>query len=158
MIRTHHAVTANGRMSLEITETPEDARDLIASMLSRMDGTNNYSLVLWAMPQGKRLDEVDEDTWPVEYIQCAGSSEAMTIEIRRMENGEAAQYVVGRASEERAGEPAVAIPWDAYVATVYQDEVFNAEEATELFAYYLVDGAVPPEFSLRHLDLSFDNS
>jgi hypothetical protein len=152
MRQTHHVVTDSDKLKLEIIEPIDSARSLLHSLLIRLNGAERYSAVLWAMPPGKRLEEVDEATEATEYLQCAGSSEAMTVEIRTGVGDEAKQYVVGR-SETYSGEPDADIPWNGYISTVYPDEVFNAEEATELFAYYLEHAAVPPDYSLRCLDV-----
>jgi hypothetical protein len=153
MTTTHHAVTASGDLSFELIDPIAEARDRLRRMLSRMDGKDSYSFVLWALPPGKRLDQVDE-TMASEYIQCAGSSDAMTVEIRTGVGTDATQYVVGRSSVDRSGQPDVTIPWDGYVATVYPDELFTADEASELFGHYLVHATVPSEYTLRPLDLS----
>lgn len=121
--------------------------------MSRLDGEERYSLVLGALPPDQGLAEIDTKTWPPEYLQCAGSSKAMTIEIRTGVGDGAKQYIVGR-SATHSGEPSTDIPWNGYISTVYPDEVFSAEEATELFAYYLVHNTVPAELSLRWLDLN----
>lgn len=122
-------------------------------MLSHLDGEEYYAVALWEMPAGQRLDDIDMDAFPDEYIQCAGSSEAMTVEIRTMSGDTATQYVVGRFSEGHSGEPEVEIPWNAHVVEVYEDEVFDAEAATEIFAHYLAHGTVPDELALRPLEL-----
>jgi hypothetical protein len=150
---THHAVTINGRDSNEMNDTIGNARDRLRRMLDRIDGQRRYSLTLWERPAGKRLNEINEATEVVEYIQSAGSSQAMTVEIRVGVGDEAKQFVVGRPAE-HSGEPDVDIPWDGYISTVYPNEVFDAAEATKLFSHYLVDATVPPEYSLRCLDLS----
>jgi hypothetical protein len=151
-VTTNHAVTASGSLSFEVRDELEHARDRLARVLSRMDGKSSYSIVLWELPPGKRLDEVDEGE-VVEYVQCAGSREAMCVEIRTVTDGAARQSVIGRSHRPRAGEPDVTIPWDEFEVKVFEDEVFDAAEATELFAHYLVAADVPPGFSLRRLRL-----
>ena len=53
-------------------------------------------MILWRMPDGKALDETDADRDAHEYIQCAGSAERMTVEIREVVEGRAQQFAVGR--------------------------------------------------------------
>ncbi|HEX4344912.1 MAG TPA: hypothetical protein VHZ31_05065 [Solirubrobacteraceae bacterium] len=60
VVTTNHAVTASGGLSFEVRDEIEHARDRLARVLSRMDGKSSYSIVLWKLPPGKRLDEVDE--------------------------------------------------------------------------------------------------
>ena len=149
-------VTVNGSFSFEIREPIEEARDQLRNTLSRIDGKDRYSLVLWAMPEGKRLVELDEDKDAREYIQCAGSAAAMTVELRTESAGEGQQLVVGRLPGPRLNEPNVRIPWDEYEVVVYEDEVFTASEAAELFGSYLEQGSVPARFMLRPLNLAGD--
>jgi hypothetical protein len=125
-----------------------------SNTLARIDGNVRYSLVLWAMPNGKRLGELDEDKDAREYIQCAGSAAAMTVELRTESHGEGQQFVVGRLPDPRIDEPQVRIPWDEFEAIVYEDEVFTAEEAVELFGSYLETGSVPAKYTLRPLSLA----
>jgi hypothetical protein len=154
MTDCHHMVTLSGRSHYDLESTLEESQEFLGRVLSRLDGTERYSLVLGPLPPGRAIDQIDLNTWrPPEYLQCAGSSEAMTVEIRTGFGGEAKQYVVGR-SETHTGEPDTDIPWNGYVSSVYPDEVFDADQAIELFAYYLVHATVPPDYSLRCLDLS----
>jgi hypothetical protein len=156
-MRTWHAVTINGSFSFEVKRPIDEARELLRNTLARIDGKARYSLVLWAMPAGKRLVELDEHTDAREYIQCAGSAAAMTVEVRTEADGEGHQYVVGRLPGPRLEDPQVKIPWDDFEAVVYDDEVFTAEEAAELFGSYLESGTVPAEFALRPLSLAVDH-
>jgi hypothetical protein len=153
-MRTYHAVTINGSRSFEVKEPIDEARDLLRNTLARIDGKARYSLVLWAMPAGKRLNELNEHTDARQYIQCAGSATAMTVELRTEEDGKGHQYVVGRLPGPRLKEPQVRIPWDKFEAVVYEDEIFTAEEAFELFGSYLETGTIPAKFALRPLSLA----
>jgi hypothetical protein len=146
-------MTVNGRRHYDLESTLANSRDFVGSVIARLDGKARYSVVLGTLPPDHRIGDVDLKTWPKEYIQCAGSSAAMTVEMRIVLGGEATQLVVGRSPEPRAGEPDVTIPWDEFEVKVFEEEVFDAEEATEMFAAYLVAACVPPEFSLRRLDL-----
>ena len=146
----HHMITLNGASHYDLESTLAHSRDLVSRLLSRLDGKERYSLVLGPLPAGQGLADVDVKKWPIEYIQSAGSSEAMTVELR---DGLAHQYVVGRTSQKRSEQPDVDIPWDDFVTTVYEDEVFDADEATVLFAHYLAHGSVRSDYALREIGL-----
>lgn len=144
----------NGRIHGELKDAIDSPDQVIRKRLALLDGTGRYSLSLWRLPEGVPFDRVDLATWPQEYIQAAGSSERMTVEIRRFEDGAPHQYVVGHHEEGSGGRlPAVetAIPWDGYETRVFSNEVFTANEAAELFASYYATGGVPKNQHLRLL-------
>ena len=87
MIPTH-ALAINGTTWMDLQEVGKGELDDLDRFLHRLDGNKLYSLILWKMPAGKHLDEVDPDTDAEEYIQCAGSADRMTVEVRR-KNGAA---------------------------------------------------------------------
>lgn len=164
MIPTH-AFTLNGRTSLEVDDAQRPVHDEIRHRLQLLDATSRYSIILWAIPRDVPFDMVDPDTVE-EYLQCAGSAERMTVEIRRLVDGVARQEVIGRpggtggepgapgADKPVAAEPDVAIPWNGYEARVYPNEVFDSEEAAHLFISYYDTGDVPSSYARRTLTLS----
>jgi hypothetical protein len=68
------AVTMNGRTSSELK--PRWAEEEIVNLLSRLDGVDRYSMILWELPENIPFDRVDINDYPHEYVQCAGSFEA----------------------------------------------------------------------------------
>jgi hypothetical protein len=149
----NHTVIINGDNAHEFRGSLDDAREKLARLLRALDGEKYYSVIVAALPSGKRIDDIDFTSWPVEYMQCAGSSAAMTCEIRESDDNHLVQYAIGRSSEKRSFEPDVCIRWSDFEVNVYEDEVFDADEALELFIHYLAHGAAPPGYALRRLEL-----
>jgi hypothetical protein len=152
-MRATHALTHSGRSTAELSEAVRPVKEQLARALARLDGEERFSLVLWRLPAGKTLLEVDMAVEPQEYLQCAGSAERMTVELRELEGGVARQYVVGRLPAEQDGAPGEVVPWSDFKAVVYPNEVFAADEAAELFGQYLDTHAVEPTYHLRPLQL-----
>lgn len=147
-----HALTMNGRINTEVKDPVDPADVIIRKRLSLLDGSLRFSLILWAMPRGMQLDDVDLDNWPSEYIQAAGSRERMTVEVRRIEANRPRQYVVGRDTHSDDERPEV-IRWDGVETLVQQSEVFTADQGADLFVSYYATGWIPPTYTLRLLDL-----
>lgn len=80
---TTHAFSLNGKIWLELNDSRQPIAERIHSILSDLDGVKKYSFMLWRMPTGKTLGEVDPAQGE-EYLQCAGSAEKMTIKVRRL--------------------------------------------------------------------------
>lgn len=78
-----HVLTINGRRSFELSDHIRPVIDQIARTLDRLDGAERYALMLWQLPPGMRLPDVDTSHYPVEYLQSAGSAARQSIEIRR---------------------------------------------------------------------------
>lgn len=89
----------NGDFALDFILRRGTPAEEIGQLLERMDGLDIFAVSLWALPEGKRLDDVDLKAWPKEYIQCAGSANRLTVEIRRVESGTPHQFVIGRTAE-----------------------------------------------------------
>jgi hypothetical protein len=152
MIPTH-AVYVNGRTWMAGPGIDRGEENDIAKMLGRLDGSRSFSLLLWKLPPGKHLDETNPGRDANEYIQCAGSAERMTVEVRRLAGGTYEHFVVGRGpnGENRGIEET--IDWDGVKTLVAPNEVFSAEEAAELFHSYYRTGWVPSRYVLRLLSL-----
>ncbi len=85
------------------------------------------------------------------YIQCGGSKEECTVEVRiNNADGTYCHYVIGR--EDGATEPATIEMSDGSV-TVEQREVFRHWDAIDLFKCFFAGEEFPPEFSLRKTDI-----
>lgn len=119
--------------------------------LRRLDGTRLFSLLLWKLPPGKSLDETSPDEEANEYIQCAGSADRMTCEVRRSNGGKYEHFVVGRASDGDNRGNKETIHWDDVETVVAPNEVLSAGEAAELFLSYYRTGWVPSNYVLRPL-------
>jgi hypothetical protein len=149
-----HAMTMNGRISGEVKDPLLSSAQLIEQRLALLDGVNRYSLSLWRLPDGITFDRADLAAWPMEYVQVAGSRERLTIEVRRLEEGIPAQYVVGRHTPDASGSPTeVLVPWDGYETLVLSTELFTAAEAAKIFAFYYATGDIPGSFRIRRRGL-----
>lgn len=128
--------------------------DQIRRSLSNLDGHSSWGYSLWRAPLDADLLEDIPDS--EEYIQCAGSAEAMAIEVRVVDSaGVAHQYAVGKALPEPGDLPTEIIRWDEgrHSTTIYPTEVFTADEAAEVFYGYFLNDRVAESFTLRELDL-----
>lgn len=152
-MRSTHALTVNGQRSFELSEPVRPVKEQLVRNIERLDGADRYSLVLWRLPAGVVLNDVDLTREPQQYLQCAGSAERMTIEVRQLVDGTPVQSVLGHASAD--GEAAdETVVWNGYTAHVRRSEVFDATEAIEIFGYYLDHDDVSPAYERRPLALS----
>jgi hypothetical protein len=124
--------------------------------LSRLDGVDRYSMILWELPENTPFDRVDINDGPREYLQCAGSFEGrLTAELREVRDGSARQYVIGRISD-AAGDGAAAdevVPWNGYEARVRANEVLSGSEVQGLFPFYYRTGELPDFYTRREIEL-----
>lgn len=152
MIATH-AVTMNGSFSGELKNPELSIEDEIRRLLRSLNGVDIFAISLWELPSGKDLDQVNRKKWPAEYIQCAGTADRMTVEVRRLESKQSHQFVIGSSA---ADTPATdVIQWDAgrHSTKVRPSEVMTWEDAAELFIAYYETGEVPSRYHLRELSL-----
>ena len=126
----------------------------------RFDGSRRYALILWALPPGAG----DPGDVPLDhysrrnYIQCGGSAEAMTVEIRV--TGADGAYEHYRVAREPVRDPGawVEVEWDfgggePFTAELHPEEVFTGCQASPVFHDYIVNGGLPPAELLRRLDV-----
>ena len=126
------------------------------SPLRQFGKHGNWCLVLYAIPPGKEYDDVAGQQ-TTEYLQAAGSSaEAITVEIRkpggRQWGVEWVRYVVGHAYDGAAPPIDVGIELPATTEMVSRSEVFEAEEAADLFISYYETGEIPAGYALRPVE------
>jgi hypothetical protein len=81
---------------MEAISATGDPEGEIRRSLEILDGTDTFAYSIWAMPEGSSWPDPIAPEWPHEFLQSAGSADRMSIEIRRIENGEPRQYAVGR--------------------------------------------------------------
>lgn len=128
--------------------------DQIKFALNRMNGTSFWAWSLWRAPED--ADLLEDIPLSDEYMQCAGSAQAMTLEVRTVDkDGKGHQFVIGKPEGNQGDKPTEVISWDEnkYNTTVYKNEVFTADEAAEVFyAYFLTNEVIEP-YTLRELDL-----
>ena len=88
------------------------------------------------------------------YMQCGGSAERMTIEVRVASGESMTHYAVSRmpVADDNAW---IELPYDEDRSVrLHPEEVFSGEQAVPVFRAYILDGVLPPEDLLRDLHLS----
>jgi hypothetical protein len=145
-----HARTTAG---LDAAQVPAS----IERVLTAFNGENKWAMFVFHLPPGvATFNEYIDSTvdsrggWPHEYLQAAGSADAMTVDVTRREpDGKIHQYVLGR--EAVSGEPSVALTFrNGEITThVHSSEVFTAADAAPVFVRYLLENHFPAEFHLR---------
>jgi len=142
------ASTVNGfssrNWSLEPNKTIEHQ---FAETLSRMDGKDFFSYLIWRLPQGKHLENVIRKVAagkePSNYIQTAGRASALTIEIRKVDDaGEVHHWTIGRRRSTETADDTAEIHWDSFTTTVSRHDVFDAAAAAKVFSEYIRTGDV----------------
>lgn len=149
-----HAYTSNGRSHTELVDWFLPFPEQLHRLLSLLDGADNSTLSLWAMPPGERLSDFNPETYESGYLQSAGSASGMSVEVRYLEDdGNWRQYAVGKPGGSYVGGPAEHIAYGTYTVDVYDNEVFTADEAAPVYEAYRATGRVPQEYLLRRLDV-----
>lgn len=145
------AITINGFSTMELASPYAPPREHLAVVLGRMDAQTFYALSISGYPSGLPFDRVKPKKHLQEYLQCAGSCERLTVEVRtRGAAGGFLQHVVGRRPVS-IGPPTAEITWDSHSTRVLDSEVFDADGALEVFMAYLADSAVPASYALRQI-------
>jgi hypothetical protein len=149
-----HVTQSNGFSRGPLINSIRPYQDQLRFSLGRMNGTTFWAYSLWRAPDGADLR--DDVPLSESYLQCAGSAEALTIELRQLdEEGTPHQWVVGKPGEAPSGPPTAVIRWDdgKHSTTVHPHEVFTAAEAGDVFVAYFLTDAVPAQCTLRALDV-----
>ena len=154
----------NGHIEMfEVPQTPQEFADDIARSITSshyFNGKNVFSIVVWGLPEGVRhIDDVPRSS-PARatYIQCGGSTEAMTVEIRvTHEDDSYEQYAVAREPVTNP-EAWTTVSWDnggpePFTIQVHPEEVFTGEQAAPVFRAYIEDETLPSAELLRRIDV-----
>jgi hypothetical protein len=148
-MRSEFALSFNNRTWMPV-EADVPADEQLQRCLSALDGQRHGSFILAPLPAGKSWPDVNPWKELDTYMQAAGSSDRMTIEIRRRAGERFEQLVVGRpVSHPPDQESTTVIYWDEFSVTVRDNEVFMVDEAVRLFASYLLTEALPPGYTVR---------
>lgn len=147
-----HVMEYNGRIAATIGR---DAGPLqFAGPLRALDGSEQWSVVLYPLPPGKSYEDVANLPTP-EYLQAAGEAERMVVELRKAGGAQWGadwvRYIVGHPHDRNAPVD-VAIKLPDTTEIVSQPEVFDAEEAVQLFMTYHRTGDIPPGYVLRPVE------
>lgn len=149
-----HVEETNGRGRIFLDDGVRPFRDGIHRMLTLLDGDARWSYSLARAPLGKDIDEIGPD-WPRSFIQAGGTADRLSLEVRYVEDdGKERQYVVGRPGGDYTGEPSETVLIGGNEFQVYPNEVFTADQATDVFYGYFQTDRVPDTYPLRWLDFS----
>lgn len=142
--------------SMEFRSKFRGPREQFAHLLKLLAPGKESTFILSPIPDD--VDFVDAvHQGGLIYLQCAGTSDAMTIECHKVDDdGQDRHYIVGRGGD-HSDPPTVTIPYfeGTASATVYPDEVFALDEATDIFFHYYETGEVPDRYRLRWYDLTW---
>ncbi|MFZ4843382.1 hypothetical protein ACL9RE_13035 [Mycetocola saprophilus] len=145
-------MTDNGTGHMYLVDSIRPYRDQIRHGLGLLDGNKYWSYSLWKAPEGVAFDDIDFSTPEPRFMQSAGTGTALAIEVRFVEaDGAERQYCVGHPGTDYSGEPSVPIFNEV---KIYPGEVFDADEAADIYYQYFLTGRVPEPYLLRWLDFS----
>ncbi len=153
MTKPTHINQSNGVSRGPFVDYVRPYSEQLRASLNNMNGLSFWAYSLWRAPEG--ADLLESIPLSQEYMQCAGSAEALAIEVRYLDpDGVPHQYAVGRPGD-RAGEPSEVIPFDEgrHHVTVYPSEVFTADEAAVIFYTYFLTDKVSQPYVLRDIHL-----
>jgi hypothetical protein len=148
---THVLTYDGGVQTAEIS-----ARKTISTFsapLHHFNGEDQWGLGLAPLPPGKTYgDMLRAGELSTEYLQAGGLPDAMTVEIRKPGGSQWGvdwvRYTVGHPQD--GDEPAdVPIRVANGVKMIRRSEVFDADEAAELFFTYYKTGSIPDSYHLR---------
>ncbi|MFE6919522.1 hypothetical protein ACFVAV_00605 [Nocardia sp. NPDC057663] len=146
-----HRVTYSDRLKVFIG--PNEDVDSFLRPLRRMDGHQRYALDLTVLPEPMPATEVTSTVSTARgdlALQCAGSADAMTLQLRTTVDHVTRRYTLGFPGN-RLGLPTVYVPHGDDDTYVYPGEVFTAEHAAEIFRGFFQDGTVPG--GLQHREI-----
>lgn len=126
------------------------ARFGFSHVLGRMDGAGFFAYNMWHHQEAAHFEDVDIDAHSGEYLQCAGSAKAMTVELRQESADGHDHWVL--ATGPITGEMHHTVTWDVeFFAQVHVEEVFTSEQAAPLFEEYYLTGTIPDSVPRRRL-------
>lgn len=127
--------------------------DTFGCRLRRFNSSERFALTLWALPPDMDyVQAVRAGRDALEFIQAAGSAEALTVETRKAGGAqwgaEWVRYVIGHP---HSGPEPLDVPIVLPQSTemVARHEVFGADEAADLFYSYYTTGDIPAHYCLR---------
>jgi hypothetical protein len=155
MTEPTHATTTDAKLHLDLIDTLRTIPEQFAWALGRLDGRRHFAFSLWELPEGLHADgAIDYDRWPDAYIQVAGTANAMTVDIRMLDDGELKNFTVGRPSVKRrfGRTKTVVVRWLTHSMVLRENEVFDAAGAVVVFEQYLKNGRPPVGYELRPVE------
>lgn len=83
MTEPTHIDQMNGRTRGAFLDDLRPHDEEIRFVLNRMNGSSFWAYSLWRAPEG--ADLLDSIPFSEEYMQCAGTADALALEVRRIE-------------------------------------------------------------------------
>ena len=147
-----HALTMNGRITSVLKDYLRTEDEVLRELTGLLDGAYRFSLLLGALPAGKPFDRIDLKAWPEEFIQCAGNSARLTVELREIVDGVARHWVLGRAHMDTSDARSETVSWADFSTLVLPREIFDGEGAAALFSEYFHTGHISSGVTRRLLE------
>ncbi|MBS9535944.1 hypothetical protein KIH27_20380 [Mycobacterium sp. M1] len=146
---THVLEYSSGRAeSFGLTDIDEFSR-----VLHRFNGLDRFVLLLWALPPGMDYEEGVAAGANREYLQALGRAEAMTVEICKSGGAQWGvdwvRYVIGHPhdGDEEVQDVPIVLPRSTEMRS--RTQIFDADEAAQLFYSYYKTGDIPPGYTLH---------
>lgn len=122
-------------------------------VLHGFNGADRFMLILWALPPGMDYEEAVAADANREYLQAAGRADAMTVEICKAGGTnwgvDWVRYVIGHPHEGDAEVQDVPIVLPKSTEMRSRTQIFDADEAAQLFYSYYKTGDIPPGYTLH---------
>lgn len=151
MDQRKHIVQINGYSRSFLKGNIRSYFEQISSHLHRMNGTSFWGYSLWEAPEGHYKE--DDIPFTEYFIQCAGSSKAMTIEVRQEDKRTKKSKLYTLGKSENPGERNVEISlYGNNSIWVSEEEIFTADEAALIFYEYYLKNIVLDIYFLRELN------
>jgi hypothetical protein len=133
--------------SMWLAESPGEACDQIAVIVGSLgDGTYEHCSINRVPPETEYDEFPDTDEW----IQSGGSSQRLTVEVKKLDaDGVFRLYVVGHAAAADEQEESELIEFGGNDYWVLPAEVLNSTEAIHLFQNYYYHNSIPDGWHLR---------
>lgn len=142
--------TATGQSGW-IDEQRQPLADRVYTMLDKLDGVRTFTYSIW---RGNDPTSIiaNRKTFDGPFIQAAGSSDAMTIEVRHLgDDNNMHLSVIGAKESPYEGSVSVSISQD-HTRHVYENEVFTAEKAVKIFSDFASDKDLSIHYRLREIN------
>jgi hypothetical protein len=148
---TTHGMFMSGRLWAGLSRSDSDNRAEVCHLISILNGNQRCSLLLFRVPPDSTFADMNLDSVS-SYIQCAGSADRLTVEVRRQDGDAKEHYVVGRSTQAIESPLTTVVRWGTHEVIIHPHEVFDADEACLLFSAYYETNWVPGGYSLRPID------
>lgn len=150
--RNTHVVEYDGGEMVDLIGQFADRNRFLAP-LRRRNGETRWALTLWPLPEGMSYDDA-EHLPRTTYLQAAGKADALMVEIRKPGGAqwgcEWVRYSVGHSETPSPLDVPIGLP--SGTVMVSADEVFDADEAADLFLAYQQTCDLPPGYALRPVE------